>query len=265
MDVEERAKLMGWVPKEDFKGDPDRWTPAEDYVERADHVMPIMKAQMSKYEEQLQSTGEELKSTRTELANLKTTMEKVIKVNSKVSEAAYQRAVETIRKEQRQAINDSDGDRFEQLERDKEKLEAARPEKIEVEEKPVINPEFEEWVKENEWYNTDTDLRDYCEGVAPQVAAQNPHFTNKQLYAAVKERAMNLFPDKFENPNRKEKSAVASSDRQGEQKPAGKGKFTNLPKEAKDAWASMEGQGLKNIDGSDYTKEDYAKDFFEGE
>ena len=49
-ELEKRAKMMGWVPKEEFRGDITKWTPADQYVKRADELMPIMKTQMRKYE-----------------------------------------------------------------------------------------------------------------------------------------------------------------------------------------------------------------------
>lgn len=34
-DHETKAREMGWTPKEEFKGDPDKWVDAKDWVERA--------------------------------------------------------------------------------------------------------------------------------------------------------------------------------------------------------------------------------------
>ena len=38
-DIEAEARKHGWRPKEEFKGDPARWTDAETFVKRADEVM----------------------------------------------------------------------------------------------------------------------------------------------------------------------------------------------------------------------------------
>jgi hypothetical protein len=40
---ESEARQQGWMPQEEFKGDPDRWTDAETFVRRADEVLPILK------------------------------------------------------------------------------------------------------------------------------------------------------------------------------------------------------------------------------
>lgn len=44
-DLVAEAKAHGWVPKEEFRGDPNRWTDAETFIKRADEVMPLLKKQ----------------------------------------------------------------------------------------------------------------------------------------------------------------------------------------------------------------------------
>ena len=43
-EVETRALAMGWQPKEQFKGDPSKWRPAEEYVQRGEELLPIVQA-----------------------------------------------------------------------------------------------------------------------------------------------------------------------------------------------------------------------------
>ena len=39
--VEKEAREMGWTPKEKFKGNPDKWVTAEEFVERQCHAVKI--------------------------------------------------------------------------------------------------------------------------------------------------------------------------------------------------------------------------------
>ena len=260
METEERAKLMGWVPQEDFKGDPDKWTSAEDYVDKADNLMPIMRSQNKKYEEQLHKTNATLEATKTELASMKKTVENIVRVNSKVSEREYERALETIRKEQAKAIDANDGDRFKELEADKDALEKNKPEKIEVVESPKAeNPEFEAWVKDNTWYNEDQELREYSDYMASVVSRGNPQLRGEALFNTVKDRVKATFPNKFENPNRQEASVVDGGTNQGSGDIGKGGKtYRDLPADAKKACDGYVASGLM-------TKEEYCKDYFEEE
>lgn len=59
--IEERAKEMGWRPKDEFRGNPESWTDAEDYVRRGEQILPIVKSDN-------QRLRTELNSARTQLA-----------------------------------------------------------------------------------------------------------------------------------------------------------------------------------------------------
>lgn len=43
-EVLQEAKMLGWVDKEQFRGRPEDWVPADEFVERGKHVLPILKA-----------------------------------------------------------------------------------------------------------------------------------------------------------------------------------------------------------------------------
>jgi hypothetical protein len=54
-EIAQRAKMMGHIPKEEFRGDPEKWVDADKYVERAENLMPILKSQLGKYENEISS------------------------------------------------------------------------------------------------------------------------------------------------------------------------------------------------------------------
>jgi len=51
--AETKAKAMGWSPKDEFRGDPDRWVDAETYVRRGEEFIPFLRANNKKLEEEL--------------------------------------------------------------------------------------------------------------------------------------------------------------------------------------------------------------------
>src|SRR5688572_12359429 len=56
--IEAEAKEMGWKPKEAWKGDPEGWRPADEFVKRGKEILPIV--------------TKKLKDTEAALAKLKT-------------------------------------------------------------------------------------------------------------------------------------------------------------------------------------------------
>lgn len=49
-EVEQEARKMGWVEEELWKGDPDKWRPAEEFVERGKNIVPILRDRLEKME-----------------------------------------------------------------------------------------------------------------------------------------------------------------------------------------------------------------------
>ena len=63
-DYEAEARVQGWRPKEEFKGDEARWTDAETFVKRGEEIMPFVKKENA--------------HLKRELADMKRTLKKVI-------------------------------------------------------------------------------------------------------------------------------------------------------------------------------------------
>jgi predicted RNase H-like nuclease (RuvC/YqgF family) len=75
----DRARMMGWRPKEEFPGDPDKFTPADKWVERGENMIPIMKSQMGKYENKISSLEAQIESQ-------KKTTERLLKMSETVQQ-----------------------------------------------------------------------------------------------------------------------------------------------------------------------------------
>jgi hypothetical protein len=247
-EIVQRAKMMGHIPKEEFRGDPEKWVPADKYVERADSMMPIMKSQMGKYENEISN----LKAT---VESQKKTTEKLLKMGETVQQRAYEQAKKDLTKEQAQAVADGDVAKWQQLEDQKDKL--PQPEKIEVE--PVqSSPVFDQWLTGNEWYLKDEDMTDFANLHAQKLTKANPQMPYHQVLKDVETKIKEIFPNKFENPNRQQASAVEATGRQIEVKTGGK-TYNDLPADAKAMCdQNVEQKLFKN-------KEDWVKAYFEEE
>jgi len=247
---EDRARLSGWTPAEEFKGDPDRWVDAETWNKRADELMPILKATNKKLEEKLTQYESEIGATKKELEDLRKTTKRMADVGSKISQREYDRALETIRKEQSRAVAEGDADAFERLEKQKDSLE--KPEPIEINTPDPRN----DFISRNPWYGQDgkEEMTGYAYIMAEKYAKQGlaPEEQLTRVEADVKQK----FPEEFGNKRRQ--TAAVDGDDKPPQKPSKKG-YSSLPAEAK----AMCDKLCASIEG--YTKEQYVKDYFEGE
>jgi len=244
---EDRAKLTGWTPLEDFKGAPEKWKPAKKWNEFSDNVLPITRADNKRL-------VEELGATKKEIAQLKKTMKQVITAGETVSVRAYERAKETILKEQRTAIEESDGEKFEALKKQEAELDRSKPQKIATDSLdvgPTYTPEQDDFFSKNSsWYGINHQMTGFAYGVAQEMAQKGASAAAqlKEVERQVKEK----FPEQFENLRRGEYTITESTGTP--HKKGGKPSFGSLDEASRRMYESLKRDDPK------YTKDQYLKD-----
>lgn len=229
-DVESKARRMGWVPRDEFRGDPAKWRPADAFVERGENEMPILKERLRHQDKQL--------------ADLQATVKQFAEYHSKTEQRAYERAVKELKARQIEAVSTGDTQAFMQIDDEIAALqkESAAAPKISV---PDVNPDehpvFKTWVSRNQWYANDKEMHAYADSIGAFLNQTKPHLVGDEFFAEVTKKVKAEFPDKFENPRRSAAPAVEGSS-QAPRK-GGKG-YSDLPGEAKAACDRFLKQGL---------------------
>lgn len=231
--VEERAKRMGWAPKDDFKGDPARWVDAATYVKNGEESLPILRERNRKMERDLAEKDKALKEFKA--------------FNERVEESAYKRAKAEIEANLKAATKAGDeagvtqaAEELAQIERERGKKEAA----------PKTDPEFDGWVAENRWYTDDADLNEEAEAEAFRLrkrmsTGREPALEGVAFLDKVKANLKAKFPAKFGgNPRRQQGSGVEGSNGGGEPRNGARKGWSELPHEAKLAGEGFIKQGL---------------------
>lgn len=260
--LESRARIQGWVPKEEWRGDPSIWRPADEFVKRADEMMPILKSVNQKLESKVQDLTGRLEQT-------KAMIDKMVKIQSRYSEDFYDTKLAEIRSKKLEAVQAGDTERYVQLEQQESKI--SRPEKIEpmppANENHVesLHPEVQRWIGENNtWFGKDKEMTDYAVFVGEQLKnSGDPLALPGNEYAfcqRVKERVQSTFVSKFQNPNNF-RSSVDDSNLRGGASPDVSGNggkdWNHLPPEAKAQCMKF----MAEIPG--FTKEKYIRDYYE--
>ncbi len=246
-EVEDRAKKMGWIPKDQFKGDPERWRPADQFVRRADELMPIMRVQLKKYEDKISNLETEVRTT-------KGTMQKIVSMADKVGQREYERAKADLTKKQVEAVAVGNVEEWSKLEGEKDKLEKPEPVQVEKPMQEPENPQFKTWHVDNDWYLSDSAMTRY----ANAVASETPKMASYTDWLRVVETAVKeAFPHKFTNAARGKPAAVDGGNTRGGGggRPRGKS-YNDLPSDAKTQADKYVSQGLFK------TREDYVKSYY---
>ena len=195
--TQEEVKAMedGWKPKEDFiaaGGDESTWRPAREFNDRGELFGKI------------DDLKKELRSTKRNMGTLKTHYEKV-------REVEFTRALDTLKKQKKDALEAGDAQEVvnidERIDSTKAQMVQLKNEVPQIEEVPV-HPAFQSWIDKNRWYERNTEMRDFADGVGFSYKNANPHKTPQDVLKYVEEKVTLAYPTQFTNPKRAAPSAV---------------------------------------------------------
>jgi hypothetical protein len=292
--VEERARRIGWVPKDEFRGDPAKWSPAADYLERGERTLPILLERNRKLDDKLGRVEKDYKAVKTQLDEMTDTLKEARDTfvefrqsTANVEQRAYQRAREDIMAERDAAVAAADPAAFKAadaklVELDKtapkapperevtrddrrgEREDDRRAERRDDRDAPQVSATAQAWIDDNPWFKTDTKAG--TKAVALHGANLAAGMSEDESLADVRLSIEAMRPDLFDKGGRREDDDIIEEPRRGApavQQPSGGARrrrgngrsFEDLPQEAKDAYTRFQKQDPK------FTKEDYLRDY----
>lgn len=200
MDVEQEARNLGWLPQDEFPGDPAKWTDAETFLERGKQIMPILRAN----NRHLQAEVVELRGREQEReARLKKAEEALETFKEFHVENLKERLQETKRSLMQQlAEAKKDGDTEQEVviqdqlgEVNQQIREAAKVEEKpapKADETPKLHPVSQAWVTANaSWYGKDPRKTGLADGIAVELRVEDPQGTKRtpeEYYAELDRR-----------------------------------------------------------------------------
>lgn len=236
--AEEKAKPQGWVPRESFRGDPAKWVDAETFVKRGENILPIVKERL----DHVIKENQEIKAAQKEF----------LEYHKKTAEREFNRALQAIEQRKLDAVQEADTDAYQRAQREERELLKERPQPTPPANTPP--PEFESFVRSNDWYNTDPEMKAYADniGVFINSTRQLPF---ADVLREVEKEVKARYPHKFQNTRREAAPSVERSADMGLPVKNGKA-YADLPADAKTACDKF----IRTIPG--FTKEQYLKDYF---
>lgn len=246
---EVEASTFGWVPKEQFHGNPDEWKDADTFLKRGKEINGFLRNDLEKIK----------RAHAAEVAELRQTMTEFQKYHDETEARAYIRAFNDLKKAKIEAIEQGDGARVIDLEDQITSLKELQKDKPAAQPKNDVKftpQELNEWRTNNNWYGKDQELSELTDDFAELTAKKNPELKGIDFLNAVTKKVKAVRPDAFENPNRNNATVSGSGGARPSDK---KGKtYSDLPAEAKAACDKFVKQGM-------LTKEKYVSEYFLGE
>ena len=279
-EVVDRAKRMGWTPREEFKGDPNRFIEADKFVERAETELPILLERNRTLDRRLLSTESKLNDVTSQLTEVKGVLTEFREFASKGEERAYNKARKELLEQQKAAVAAADVDTYNKTQEDLAELEKTKvtPPPV-VQEPQKVPQEVKDFVFENSaWYDRDPELTSDAISLHDSVHRAFPNLSLAENLKRVKEKLIRMHPDKLSvldpsathkdppdnalNEDHKNPPSAALSGGRRETLGGSKSKaktYHDLPPDAKQACDKF----VKQIPG--YKQEDYVKTYFAGE
>jgi hypothetical protein len=198
--VEVQAKELGWQPKEDFRGDPKNWVPAEEYVKRGETVLPYMQADRKRLFKKVDEQSAEIEGLRADLSASRESIETLKQFTASDALKKKDDEIVSLRRQLVEARRGGDVDAEVKLEG---QLDTAKDEREslasdakgsktpESARDPVREriagltrtPEWKSFIRDNPWYEEDSVARAAATAISGEIM-QDPE--NKGLSFADK-------------------------------------------------------------------------------
>jgi hypothetical protein len=292
-DAETRARLMGWKPKAEFKGDDDKWVPADEFLDRG-FASPAIMA------ERLQFMGDRMGRMERDYGTLNTKFEEAVgTINTMTTmmrsseRRAYERARSELEAERTKAVETGDTAVFSRVDKQIQELDkeapaapAARqttqatppPDPQRRTTATATDPAVQAFYQRNPWYTRDPLLTSEADMYHTGLLNTRPDLTVEQNLAEVERRLRTAYPERFgvvtppaqqqadaggggDNPRRDEPGAVSPSAGGGRAaRQRGTRTFANMPDESKQAYRRYKGQLAGK--GEPLTEDEWANDYW---
>lgn len=249
-EVEARARDRGWAPKDEWRGDPEKWVDADEFVQRSDDRPAYLRADNERLDQANAALRQQVTEVQGTIKDQGELIRELLGQQKTIAQQAYDRARRDIEREMDAAVEAGDTDGYKAKKAELQELDSQRPEPAKAEpekpddgnkggEPPRPDLETEGWIRDNPWFSNDALLNEAAIRFEPLVARENPNFTTRERLDEVAKRVRQMYPKRFENPRRREPAAVSPTSpppRSGGEK---KHTVADLPDEAREQMAKI--------------------------
>lgn len=237
-----RAREMGWVPKEEFRGDQSKWVDASLYVERGENVLPIVQSQNRNLRSEVSTLRNQLAEAQRREEEIKQSVLELQQFSTEISKDRMKQNRSTIAQRIKAAREAGDVELElelqEELNQSKEntqppvvKTTPATPPRTAA---PQVSPAQQAWMSQNPWFGQPDHARqtNYAIAVAQDLVRANPALANTpELFSQVDSEVRAVFSPQTRSTSKVEGGNGSSRSPAGSGEEKGKS-FADLPADA---------------------------------
>lgn len=202
-DSEARARALGWVPQEEFRGDPSRWRSAEEYIERGYNEPAIARATIERLQSRIETQEREFG---TRLRGIERMSEVALQRQREQLVANYDTAIrnaaeigdmakfDQLTQARRTAVQDHDLTVAEQRwSKPAAPMGKAPAGDLPASEQAVVDT----WVANNRWFTSDGEMAAVADMASKRINREHPGLSAAQNLAEVTRYMQRRYPEKF--------------------------------------------------------------------
>lgn len=201
--LEARARDLGWHPFAEYRGLPGKWVDAKTFIQRGEEILPIVRANNHRLEEQLKRQGKVIEDLNRSNQEQGVVLREMREMARKADERGYQRALADAKAERDAAVVAGDTVAFQQADEKVDALQDTRakitePPPVPVVEKPQIDPAVLAFVDDNPWFNTDNFLNQQMVAQHLKVIRKHPKMPLADQLDMAKDNLVAEYPEMFD-------------------------------------------------------------------
>jgi len=180
--VNDAARAQGWVPQEEWDGDPADWRNSQVFLERGDYFKTMS-------------------TQRKEIDKLNKTVTKMAEIQSKVRINEREKVIKELSQTKLEAMEEGDYNKVMDVDAEISKVRL-EPEEI-IETTPLENNHVQEtisnYIEKNKWYTSNPEMRAHADMLSTGYSSINANASIEDIIAYVDSEVKTRYPQEFGN------------------------------------------------------------------
>ena len=203
--VEDQARALGWQPKDEFDGNPAKWTDAESFIEvHSKNNGALRKA--------FAVQAKDLEDLKKQMRGLDSAHKKIFEIQLKKQKDEFDQQVAFLRAQKREALRAGEHETAADIDEQIDTLRERGPDLPDIPNTPQSktdpkgdwrqNADLAAWADRNPWFDKDKELTAFAGGTGQALRANNPDMPFPELLDEVTRLARKAYPEKFAGARR---------------------------------------------------------------
>lgn len=201
-EVQTKAEKMGWIPPTRFRGDPETFIDAEEFIARGEQILPIVRSQNQKLQAEVEQLRGGYAKTQEALEKANKALEEINERHTVATQKAVEQAHKDLKGKLAAALEAGDHAAVAEITGTMVQLSAAQAEPAAVKRveeppasaaAPAIPDDLKEWNKANPWYGTDRRKTALALGIAQELRDSGTTLVGVEFYEKVREGVEEVF------------------------------------------------------------------------